>query len=313
MFYITFLFNWKGVKMKYFLIIIIVLIALLFIYSFIEQQFIETSSYILTYDNFPSETPLNIIVLADLHNRSFGKNNISLVKKIDEVKPDFILLAGDMVTKHQLAMDSKSYKLIRDLSKRYKIYYGYGNHEQKLDELAGEESPSKIKLYNSWKEYKTSLIEEGIIFLDNTNISYSNSDNKNEGKKIKISGLTIDLDYYKPFKEEVLEENYLESLKGDKDKSSFDIVIAHNPLYFPDYAKWGFDLIVSGHVHGGLVRLPFTKGILSPQIKLFPKYSGGEYSIEKSKMILSRGLGSHSFMPRIFNRPELVNIIVAGK
>ena len=299
--------------MNYFLLIIIVLIALLIIYSFIEQQFIETSPYILTYDDFPNKTPLNIIVLADLHNRSFGKNNISLIKKIDEIKPDFILLAGDMVTKHQLAMDSKSYKLIKDLSKRYKIYYGYGNHEQRLEELAGEESPSKMKLYNSWKEYKMSLKEEGIMFLDNTSISYSKNDSKNKGKKINISGIAIDLDYYKPFKEESLEENYLENLIGHKDKSNFDIVIAHNPLYFPDYAKWGFDLIISGHVHGGLVRLPFVKGILSPQIKLFPKYHGGEYSIGDSRMILSRGLGSHSFMPRIFNRPELVNIIVAGK
>ncbi len=298
--------------MNCFLLVVIALIALLIIWSIIEQGFFQTSSYNLIYNDFNNKTPLNFILLADLHNSSFGKNNIKLIKKIDEIKPDFILIAGDMVIKNQLSMPSNAYTLLNNLSKRYKIYYGYGNHEQKLEELVIDESPTGIRLYNSWMKYKSALLEDGVIFLNNKTLAHQESSDK-EDKNLRISGLTIDLKYFKPFKEEKLEENYLNNLIGHKDKSNFDIVIAHNPLYFPDYAKWGADLVVSGHVHGGIVRLPFLKGIISPQVKLFPSYDGGEYSLANSKMILSRGLGSHSLMLRVFNKAELIKITLAGE
>ena len=144
-------------------------------------------------------------------------------------------------------------------------------------------------------------------------LSYINRSANKENKNINIRGLSIELDYYKPGKPEVLEEDYLNKLIGEKNPSDFDILIAHNPLYFPDYARWGSDLVISGHVHGGIIRLPFLKGVISPQMKLFPKYDAGEFSIGNSKMLLSRGLGTHSFMLRVFNRPELVNVIIDNK
>ena len=82
----------------------------------------------------------------------------------------------------------------------------------------------------------------------------------------------------------------------------FQILIAHNPQYFDEYAKWGADLTVSGHVHGGIVRLPFIGGVISPAIALFPKYDGGHYEIDKKHLILSRGLGTQV---RMFNPCEI--------
>lgn len=85
-------------------------------------------------------------------------------------------------------------------------------------------------------------------------------------------------------------------------------MIAHNPEYFPAYAEWGADLVLSGHVHGGLMRLPFLGGVIAPSMKLFPKYDGGVFEEHGSTMILSRGLGTHTLPIRIFNPGELVVI-----
>ena len=89
------------------------------------------------------------------------------------------------------------------------------------------------------------------------------------------------------------------------DKDKFNILLSHNPLYFETYEKWGADLIFSGHIHGGLINIPFIGGLLSPERKLFPKYSGGDYNINDSKMIVSRGLGYSTINLRVFNNPEI--------
>ena len=85
-------------------------------------------------------------------------------------------------------------------------------------------------------------------------------------------------------------------------------MIGHDPDYFPEYAKWGADLTVSGHVHGGLIILPCLGGLISPMIRFFPKYYKGDYSMENSHMIVSAGLGLHTLKIRVNNQPDLVTI-----
>jgi len=105
-----------------------------------------------------------------------------------------------------------------------------------------------------------------------------------------------------------LQAEYLERLLGKKEDNIFQLLIAHNPIYFKEYINWGADLTISGHLHGGLVRLPFLRGMLSPQVKFFPRYDAGRFEENGKEMIVSRGLGSHSIMFRLFNPPELVYI-----
>jgi predicted MPP superfamily phosphohydrolase len=105
-----------------------------------------------------------------------------------------------------------------------------------------------------------------------------------------------------------MEYKYLPSLIGESSREDYQLLIAHNPLYIKNYAEWGADLVLSGHLHGGMMRLPGIGGVLSPQAKFFPKYDAGQYHYQKSQLIVSRGLGSHSIMPRIFNIPELVYV-----
>jgi hypothetical protein len=100
----------------------------------------------------------------------------------------------------------------------------------------------------------------------------------------------------------------LEQMIGKPNDDSFRLLLAHHPCYFDAYAGWGADLTLSGHLHGGIVRLPFFGGVVSPQIRLFPRYDKGMYTMDGKKMIVSAGLGSHTIKLRINNPPELIII-----
>ena len=103
-----------------------------------------------------------------------------------------------------------------------------------------------------------------------------------------------------------MEDSYITEKLGVLDESKYNILLAHNPEYFKKYAAWGADLVVSGHVHGGIMRLPFIGGVIAPSFRLFPKYSGGQYQSGDTIMLLSTGLGSHTLPFRIFNPGQLV-------
>ena len=102
-----------------------------------------------------------------------------------------------------------------------------------------------------------------------------------------------------------MDTGYISKLVGSASKDKYQVLIAHNPQYFPEYADWGADLSLAGHVHGGIIRLPLLGGVVSPSIALFPKYDGGEFKIGSKRMILSRGLGTHTIHVRMFNPGEI--------
>lgn len=232
------------------------------------------------------------VLLSDLHNKSFGEQNERLLAKIEELAPDGILVAGDMLTafekkkKYQVAMD-----LMRKLGEKYPVYYGMGNHEHRI----GIEQGEYRQLYETYME---NLHQSGIEPLINERVDLPSVN-------INICGLQIDRCYYRKFSRYPMEENYLPDMLGAPQKDRFQILIAHNPEYFEEYAKWGADLTVSGHMHGGLVRLPFFGGVISPRLTLFPHYDGGRFEKDGSVMILSRGLGTHTLPIRMFNPGEL--------
>lgn len=233
------------------------------------------------------------VVLADLHNKKYGKDNELLIEAIREAKPDMILVAGDIPTaKPGLPLDTALH-LMKELAKDYPIYYGNGNHEQRMGlypDVYGDMA----------QRYREGLKELGIEPIINTYV-------KLDEYGIAIYGSEIDRFYYKRFKVQPMEADYMTSILGQVDKSSYTILLAHNPDYFPQYANWGADLVLSGHVHGGMVRIPFIgKGVASPNIRFFPKYDGGLFEEGKSKMLLSRGLGMHTIPVRVFNPGELL-------
>ena len=236
--------------------------------------------------------PLRAVVLADLHNKCFGRGNERLLETVGACRPDCILIAGDMLT----AKPGKSFEtalhVLEELAKEYPVYYGNGNHEHRL------------KLYpqnygDMAEQYEAALQKIGVNRMINSHVAL-------QSHGIVIYGSEIDKFYYKRFKVQDMRPGYLKELLGEPEPAFYNVLIAHNPDYFPCYAEWGADLTVSGHVHGGIVRLPFWgKGIASPNIRLFPKYDGGLFHEKGKTMLLSRGLGIHTIPFRLFNPGEI--------
>ena len=238
------------------------------------------------------------VVLSDLHNKTYGEKNEKLIKSIHQLSPEAILIAGDILT----SKPGKSYEvaldLISNLAKDYPIYYGMGNHETRLflyPETYGDMG----------ERYQDDLNKVSVDFLKN--------ESRDCGDHIRITGLDMKRDYYKRFKKNPMDSAYLKETLGEAKEKYYEILLAHNPDYFEEYAAWGADLVLSGHVHGGMMRLPVLGGVVSPAFKLFPKYDGGLFQIGTSTMILSRGLGMHTIPIRIFNPGELIFLKISPK
>ena len=191
------------------------------------------------------------------------------------------------------------------VAEKYPIYYGLGNHEYRMKiypENYGDEF---------W-EYITRLKEAGIQVLDNES-AWIKVQRENRMTDIRVTGVSIERLYYKRFRKIEMAPDYLDGIVGTADKKAFQILLAHNPEYFEEYVDWGADLVFSGHIHGGIMRLPFLGGVISPKLVLFPKYDGGLFQRGDSTMILSRGLGMHTIPIRIFNPAELVVVHIRPK
>lgn len=235
------------------------------------------------------------VVLADLHNKRYGKDNRLLLEAIDNCRPDFILVAGDILTAKPGAKLDVAVHMMRELASRYPVYYGSGNHEHRLKLY-----PEK---YGDMSErYEKSLAEAGVIRLVNSHVTL-------QDYGITIYGSEIDRFFYQRFQAQEMNSDYLAGILGQADEENYNILLAHNPDYFPQYAAWNADLVCSGHVHGGVVRVPvWGKGVVSPNVTFFPKYDGGVYREGKSVMLLSRGLGMHTIPFRLFNPGELLAV-----
>lgn len=274
--------------------IIVILILAVCVISWIENRKLTITSYPVVSARIPeSFDGCRIVVLADLHNAVFGERNERLLQAIRQQKPDYIILAGDMLVGKQGASTAVPAELLQELSKLAPVYYGMGNHEMRISRKPEE--------YGSmWGDYKNSL-GTSVIWLADKSVMLT------RGKEqIALYGLDLDPIYYKRFKKHPMEEAYLKQKLGTSDANRYEILIAHNPNYFPEYAAWGADLVLSGHIHGGMIRLPGLGGCLSPMFHIFPKYDRGWYQEGNSVMLLSGGLGNHTFKFRVHNLPELL-------
>lgn len=236
--------------------------------------------------------PVRAVVLADLHNKRYGKENGILLEAIREQKPDMVLIAGDILTAQPGKTMEPAICFLRELSKEYPVYYGNGNHEQRLKLYP--------QIYGDMAErYGQALEEMGVEPLANGHTVL-------EDCGINVYGVEIAKSYYKRFQKVSMEKEYLQQVLGTPDNSRYTVLLAHNPDFFPAYAAWGADLTVSGHVHGGVARVPlWGRGVLAPSMRFFPRYDGGIFREDKAVMLLSRGLGMHTIPIRIFNPGEL--------
>ena len=269
----------EEMKLKKNLLIAGALFFGLILFIWFENNVIVTTKYVLGFKKLPNQfNGINIVQISDLHSKKFGFGNRNLIKKIKELKPDMIFITGDIV-------DYKKYKLksmiqfldgIKDICP---VYFVNGNHEWKSGKV-GEINYEAGKRITSANNNKI-VIKKGV-------------------SEICISG--IDVPMWSSAGDEYIKD--FEMVKDER----FTILLAHRPDYFREYAACGFDLVFSGHAHGGQVRLPFIGGLFAPNQGFFPKYTSGVYEKDRTKMVVSRGLGNSVIPLRLFNRPEIVEV-----
>lgn len=264
-------------------IIIGIIVLALIVFIAVENKLYDITKFKLRVKGLPeSFDGVKIAHLSDLHLKSFDGYDYRIISVLNAFKPDYIFLTGDLISRNQTEL-KKQKEFVKYLSETAPIYFVFGNHENDADEQVQEE-----------------LLSFPFNVLNNECLKLERS-----GEAVCICGVNIEPKYYLgencdykniPF----FNTNDLIEHIGDK-KEDFTILLSHNPKFLQTYSEWGADLVFSGHVHGGAVRL-FGKGILSPERKLFPPFTDGVYKCGKTQMVVSRGLGKF----RLFNHKEII-------
>lgn len=280
--------------MKYFLIIVAALCVItlvnILLESHRENKKISFSSYRIKDKRLKKNA--KIVMISDLHNACYGEKNSELLHVVETISPDLILVAGDVIVgKTGLSVDT-GVDFLNSLGESFPVFVGKGNHEMRTS-IYEKYGDMWETLYERTKDKVHWLINDSIYLAD---------------YNMTIYGLDMKPEYYRRFKKLYMDSAYLEEELRKPDKRSYNILIGHEPDYFEEYAAWGADLCVSGHVHGGLIIIPHLGGLISPMIKFFPKYYKGVYNIGDSHMIVSAGMGLHTLKIRVNNEPDLVTI-----
>lgn len=283
-------------------IIVLIFIVLIFISILMcSIKKIDVTKYTILNRKIPKEfNNFKILQLSDFHSEGYRDTTEKLIYKVKNINPDIIVMTGDMVS-WDMNNIQEAKRLIKSLSEVYPIYYINGNHEH-LAEILRQ---SRYVFFNKFME------ELGVTIIKNNYVEIYKDD-----KSINLYGINIPLDgetglYVNKLQ---LEKNYVEKTLSKPSEEKFNILLAHTPIFIKQYSKWGADLVLSGHMHGGIVRIPFTNiGLLSPERSIFPRYVAGKFKVNNSIMIVNRGIGTSSFKLRIFNNPEITVITLKSK
>ncbi|HHY20822.1 MAG TPA: metallophosphoesterase [Bacilli bacterium] len=280
---------------------VFIIILLIGGFLFFQANDMTITNYTYESDKVPQGFQgYKILQLTDLHSNLFGKDNVRLLREIEKVNPDIIAVTGDMM--NSLRDDGAVFlQLAEQLVKRYPVYYIDGNHELivKLKSKRGE--------HQYYSTYIDRLEQLGVHIVNDKSVTLSRGEDK-----ILLTGLDIPLIFYSDKDADIgayeFNQSYVEQKIGQATDDLFHLLLVHNPDYFPVYEQWGANLVLAGHHHGGMIRIPFMGGLIGQngKFELFPTYSAGEFIENETTMYVGRGLGNYSINLRLFNRPELV-------
>lgn len=225
--------------------------------------------------------------VSDLHNAVFGRKNEKLLSLIRAAKPDIIAITGDLIDSRHTDIDS-ALAFVEAAAEIAPVYYVTGNHESRLD----------------FDEIEPRLIAAGARVLRN-----EAEDIGRGGERIRLAGID-DPSFIRTGR--TAEERAAAELEQLGDGGgTFTVLLAHRPELVEVYAEYGAGLVLSGHAHGGQVRLPLLGGLYAPGQGLLPEYDSGLYSLGETQMVVSRGLGNSVAPLRVNNRPELVIVTLS--
>lgn len=275
---------------------ILLIIPALIVIHYIFFCFFKVTRCEITTDKISKD--LKIVFISDLHGFTYGKR---LYNKVKALNPDVILIGGDSVNKDEAESIRKVKPFICSLPEIAPTFYAFGNHEAFIQNLSYDNNAELKSEFNAF----ISSLRENNVWLLYKEVEYFGD--------MAFMPIDLPLSYYKKREIKPYDANeVMSSVIGDLSVSGFNIILAHNPCYAGNYAELNPDLILCGHTHGGLIRIPFIGAFLSPELTFFPKYSGGIYDImsngRKIKLIVSKGLGTHGFHIRIHNMAELIEI-----
>lgn len=276
-------------------ILIIIILLLLFLVlatlssAIICNFVITTNEYEVTIDSLNSS--VKIVCIADLHGKQYGEDNSRLISKIEAQEPDVIFVVGDMVGPDATEEEAERFvELVSALQEIAPVFVSNGNHEQEYIEATGDDLFSHIA-------------DMGITVVDDNFV-----DVELAGSTLRIGGT---LDYLCGYGLKEGETSPLLDMMDDfNDTDLPKILLTHMPfsaLLGGGYTNWDIDLVVSGHTHGGLIRIPFVGGLYAPPWEeWWPKYDMGYFELENdTKMVITSGLSGYKYVPRISNLPEV--------
>lgn len=281
--------RWKilNKKIKKRLLYLLLGLVLLTCFFYFQNNSIVTTQYDFSSDKVPQNfNGYKLVQLSDLHSKSFENNQSELVKKVKKVKPDLIVFTGDLIDSDRYN-EKTSLTLMEKLVQIAPVYYVTGNHEW----WSGKFNSLEDKLKDTGVQVMRNTVEE--IIIGNDKIQIIGID---DPEKVNESDAERD----------IAEEDITNAIKGLEEGVNFKILLSHRPELLSLYAQYEFDVVFSGHAHGGQVRIPFVGGLVAPNQGVFPEYSSGMYDVDKTTMIVNRGLGNSIIPLRVFNRPEIV-------
>ena len=270
--------------------VLLPLLALL-LCGFLFFRWSNTALQVTEFDPVFTDLPAGfdgcrIVVLSDLHSAEFGPQNDTLFSAVERQQPDYIVLTGDLSDRFRGMSNTYAANVAAGLTAIAPTYYVTGNHEWAIGSVPA---------------LKETLTAHGITVLSNEALVLERN-----GDTLILAGIDDPNGYADQKSPETLAAEVYAAY-GDP----FWILMAHrNDRFEPQYSLLGADLVVSGHGHGGLIRLPFTDGLISTDHTFFPSYTAGLYEKNGSCLFVSRGLGNSGPSFRLFNRPEIATLIL---
>ena len=268
-------------RRRFFIVLLLLLLAFLLYDS---NTRIEVTEYPLRFENLPDAFDgFRIVQLSDVHAAQFGEDNETLIAAVNDADPDIIAITGDLIDTSRQGEIIRT--LVGGLSKIAPVYYITGNNE----------FPS-----GGFDELLEILDEYDVTVLRNTYTVLTAGD-----ASVLLAGIDDPngpADMIKP-------SEFIRTVRDDEG-DAFLILLAHRNDKLSLYAALGVDLVLSGHAHGGLIRLPFTDGLIGPSLEWFPDYTSGVYTEGATTMVVSRGVGNHTGILRFLNNPHIPVVIL---
>lgn len=272
---------------------VLLFLAAVVLWGVWENQALVLTSYMVSHKDLPSAfSGYKIAQVSDLHNVEMGKENERLLTMLENAKPDMIAITGDMIDSRRTDVEI-ALQFAQKAMKIAPCYYVPGNHESRLSK-------------SDYQAFEDGLILLGVQVLHDREIII-----KRAGEQISLVGIN-DPDFAKKYGGVATDMNPIK-LAGLCSAETFTVLLSHRPEHFLNYAMADVDLVLTGHAHGGQIRLPWLGGLIAPHQGLFPKYDSGLFTEGNTNMIVSRGIGNSVFPLRYNNRPELILITLQNE